>query len=108
MLHVSGGKNESAEEPVDRRVRCDCCLASSFSADADDYVIGSSAGLTGYTAILDGAWVDGVKLAIKQINEKGGLLGNQIKLVVEDNRAEPQEAVTPTARCCRLTARRSS
>ncbi len=62
-------------------------------AQADDYVIGSSAGLTGYTAFLDGAWVDGVKLAIKHINEKGGLAGKQLKLVVEDNRAEPQEAV---------------
>jgi branched-chain amino acid transport system substrate-binding protein len=62
-------------------------------AKADDYVIGSSAGLTGYTAFLDGAWVDGVKLAIKHINENGGLAGKQLKLVVEDNRAEPQEAV---------------
>jgi len=62
-------------------------------AKADDYIIGSSAGLTGYTAILDGAWVDGVKLAVKHINEKGGLAGKQLKLVVEDNRAEPQEAV---------------
>jgi branched-chain amino acid transport system substrate-binding protein len=62
-------------------------------ANADDYVIGSSAGLTGYTAILDGSWVDGVKLAVRHINEKGGVVGKQLKLVVEDNRAEPQEAV---------------
>jgi branched-chain amino acid transport system substrate-binding protein len=62
-------------------------------ARADDYVIGSSAGLTGYTAILDGAWVDGLKLAVKHINDRGGLVGKQLKLVVEDNRAEPQEAV---------------
>ena len=62
-------------------------------AKADDYIIGSSAGLTGYTAILDGAWVDGVKLAVKHLNEKGGLAGKTLKLVVEDNRAEPQEAV---------------
>jgi branched-chain amino acid transport system substrate-binding protein len=62
-------------------------------ANADNYVVGSSAGLTGYTAILDGSWVDGVKLAVKHINEKGGVVGKQIKLVVEDNRAEPQEAV---------------
>jgi ABC-type branched-subunit amino acid transport system substrate-binding protein len=67
-------------------------LTASASAQ-DSYVIGSSAGLTGYTAILDAAWVDGAKLAIKQINDKGGLLGNTVKLVVEDNRAEPQEAV---------------
>jgi branched-chain amino acid transport system substrate-binding protein len=64
-----------------------------ISAKADDYVIGSSAGLTGYTAILDGSWVDGVKLAVKHINEKGGVVDKQLKLVVEDNRAEPQEAV---------------
>jgi branched-chain amino acid transport system substrate-binding protein len=63
------------------------------SAKADDYVIGSSAGLTGYTAILDGSWVDGVKLAVRHINEKGNVVGMQLKLVVEDNRAEPQEAV---------------
>jgi branched-chain amino acid transport system substrate-binding protein len=72
-------------------------LAAGFFASqavADDYVIGLSAGLTGYTAILDGAWVDGVKLAVKQINDAGGLIGKQIKLVVEDNRAEPQEAVS--------------
>lgn len=62
-------------------------------ANADDYVIGSSAGLTGYTAILDGSWVDGVKLAVRHINEKGNVVGKQLKLVVEDNRAEPQEAV---------------
>jgi branched-chain amino acid transport system substrate-binding protein len=62
-------------------------------ANADDYVIGSSAGLTGYTAILDGSWVDGVKLAVRHINERGGVVGKQLKLVVEDNRAEPQEAV---------------
>jgi branched-chain amino acid transport system substrate-binding protein len=71
-------------------------VGASFATQvrADDYVIGSSAGLTGYTAILDGAWVDGVKLAVKHINEKGGLAGKQLKLVVEDNRAEPQEAVS--------------
>ena len=59
-----------------------------------NYVIGSSAGLTGYTATLDRAWVDGVKLAIKRLNDEGGFLGKKITFVVEDNRSEPQEAVS--------------
>ena len=59
-----------------------------------NYVIGSSAGLTGYAATLDRAWVDGVTVAIRRLNDEGGVLGKKITLVVEDNRSEPQEAVS--------------
>ena len=58
------------------------------------YKIGMSAGLTGYAATVDRAWRDGVEVAIAALNAKGGILGRKIELVVEDNRSEPQEAVT--------------
>lgn len=58
------------------------------------YVIGSPAGLTGYTATIDRAWTDAVKLAVEIVNQQGGYLGKKIEVVVEDNRSEPQEAVT--------------
>lgn len=58
------------------------------------YKIGMSAGLTGYAATVDRAWRDGVEVAIASLNAKGGINGRKIELVVEDNRSEPQEAVT--------------
>jgi branched-chain amino acid transport system substrate-binding protein len=70
---------------------------SAFAADARAqavYKIGMSAGLTGYAATVDRAWRDGVEIAIAAFNAKGGIMGRKLELVVEDNRSEPQEAVT--------------
>lgn len=60
----------------------------------EPYKIGVSAGLTGYAATVDRAWRDGVELAAAAVNAKGGVMGRKIQVVVEDNRSEPQEAVT--------------
>src|SRR5215470_14404989 len=68
------------------------CAASAQAQDT--YKIGMSAGLTGYAATVDRAWRDGVEVAIAALNAKGGILGKKVELVVEDNKSEPQEAVT--------------
>jgi ABC-type branched-subunit amino acid transport system substrate-binding protein len=60
----------------------------------EPYKIGMSAGLTGYAATVDRAWRDGVEVAIAALNAKGGIMGRKLELVVEDNKSEPQEAVT--------------
>ena len=60
----------------------------------DAYKIGMSAGLTGYAATVDRAWRDGVEIAVDALNAKGGILGRKAQVIVEDNRSEPQEAVT--------------
>ena len=57
-------------------------------------VIGVSAGLTGYVATIDRAWVDAVRIGVDTVNAQGGVLGSKLDVVVEDNRSEPQEAVT--------------
>ena len=70
-------------------------LSSITGANAQGvYKIGMSAGLTGYVATVDRAWRDGVEIAIAALNGKGGVMGRKLELVVEDNRSEPQEAVT--------------
>lgn len=70
-------------------------ISSVPAAQAQDtYKIGMSAGLTGYAATVDRAWRDGVEVAIAALNAKGGINGKKVELVVEDNRSEPQEAVT--------------
>jgi branched-chain amino acid transport system substrate-binding protein len=70
-------------------------LATISGAGAQDvYKIGMAAGLTGYAATVDRAWRDGVEIGIAALNAKGGIAGRKIGLVVEDNKSEPQEAVT--------------
>lgn len=63
------------------------------NATAEDIIVGSSLGLTGYGSITDGHWRDGMTIAIEAINEKGGVLGKKLKLVYEDNKSTPQQAV---------------
>jgi branched-chain amino acid transport system substrate-binding protein len=72
-------------------------LAPCLNAPADAqqaYKIGVSAGLTGYAAAVDRAWRDGLEVAVDYVNGKGGIMGRKLQLVVEDNKSEPQEAVT--------------
>src|SRR5262249_25300773 len=71
-----------------------CLLVMAGAARAEDYKVGMAAGLTGYAATVDRAWRDGVEVAIDALNAKGGISGCKVDLVVEDNRSEPQEAVT--------------
>src|SRR5688500_15668943 len=73
-------------------------LAASLSATSASaqqvYKIGISAGLTGYAATVDRGWRDGVEVAAAALNAKGGIMGRKIEVVTEDNKSEPQEAVT--------------
>ncbi|MBD0416840.1 ABC transporter substrate-binding protein [Oryzicola mucosus] len=70
-------------------------LAFAGAAQAQEtYKIGISAGLTGYAATVDRAWSDGVQTAVDVLNEKGGVMGRKLEVVIEDNRSNPQEAVT--------------
>ncbi|HEY7246896.1 MAG TPA: ABC transporter substrate-binding protein [Xanthobacteraceae bacterium] len=64
-------------------------------ADAEDvYKIGVSAGLTGYAAAVDRSWRDGLEVAAEHVNASGGIMGRKVQVIVEDNKSEPQEAVT--------------
>jgi branched-chain amino acid transport system substrate-binding protein len=69
-------------------------LTPALPASAQEvYVVGSSLGLTGYGSLTDGHWRDGLELAIEAVNAKGGVLGKKLKLVYEDNKSTPQQAV---------------
>lgn len=48
--------------------------------------------LTGGTATFGNAATNGAKLAFKEINAKGGVLGKQIEAIVADNKSEPSES----------------
>ena len=69
-------------------------LAAPLAHAQQTYKIGASVGLTGYAATVDRAWRDGVQLAVDALNAKGGVMGRKLEFIAEDNRSEPQEAVT--------------
>ncbi|WP_425061066.1 Leu/Ile/Val-binding protein [Sporomusa carbonis] len=57
-----------------------------------DIKIGVVYELTGNTASFGTAAANGAKMAFKEINAKGGVLGKQIQLVIADNKGEPSES----------------
>lgn len=61
-------------------------------AAAQTIKIGVNQPLTGPFAASGTYIVDGAKIAAKEINAQGGILGQQIELVVEDNKSNPTEA----------------
>ncbi|WP_428977493.1 ABC transporter substrate-binding protein [Pseudohoeflea suaedae] len=67
-------------------------LATSSIANADVIKIGVNQPLTGPFAASGNYIVEGAELAAKEINENGGVLGEQIELVIEDNKSNPTEA----------------
>ncbi len=54
--------------------------------------IGANLELTGNSASFGKSSLNGMKLAVKEINAKGGVLGKQLEIVVADNKSEAAEA----------------
>lgn len=67
-------------------------LAVSSAAYADPIKIGVNQPLTGPFAASGTYIVDGAKLAVEEINANGGVLGEQLQLIIEDNKSNPTEA----------------
>jgi branched-chain amino acid transport system substrate-binding protein len=61
-------------------------------AEAETIKIGVNEPLTGAFAASGTYVVNGAKIAAEEINSKGGILGKQIELVIEDNKSNPTEA----------------
>jgi branched-chain amino acid transport system substrate-binding protein len=61
---------------------------------ADPILIGVSAPLTGDNAGTGQESLNGAKLAAKQINAKGGILGRPVQIVEGDDRCDPKEGAT--------------
>lgn len=61
------------------------------AADQKEIKIGTVFELTGGTSALGQATLDGIKLAVKEANENGGVLGKKIVLINEDNKSEAAE-----------------
>jgi branched-chain amino acid transport system substrate-binding protein len=67
-------------------------LLATASYAADPILIGFSAPLTGDAAGSGQESLDGAKLAVAELNAKGGILGRPVKLVEGDDRCDPKDA----------------
>jgi branched-chain amino acid transport system substrate-binding protein len=63
------------------------------SALAEPIKIGMTEPLTGDIAASGTYVADGAKVAVAVINRQGGVLGEKIQLILEDNKSNPKEAV---------------
>ncbi|HXV29209.1 MAG TPA: ABC transporter substrate-binding protein [Sinorhizobium sp.] len=69
-------------------------VAGISSASADTIKIGVNEPLTGAVAASGNYVTDGARIAADEINASGGILGNQVELIIEDNKSNPKEAVS--------------
>lgn len=60
--------------------------------------IGALYNVTGGMSSLDGPSLKGAQLAVKQLNENGGLLGMQIELIAPDGKTDQQETAIAAQR----------
>lgn len=67
-------------------------VAGCGGSASKDIKIGVVYELTGSTASFGTAASNGAKLAFKEINANGGVLGKQIQIAVADNKSEPSES----------------
>jgi len=65
-------------------------------AEEDVIKIGTVFEISGGNSALGKATLDGIKLAVKEANESGGILGKKIVLINEDNKSEPAEGANAT------------
>jgi len=67
-------------------------LAGCGDSASKDIKIGVLNEMTGSNATFGASSANGAKMAIKEANAKGGVLGKQIQAVIADNKSEPSEA----------------
>lgn len=61
---------------------------------AEPYKLGVALAVTGPGALYSRDGIDGIKLAVEEINKKGGFLGKHpIQVIVKDTKTQPVEAV---------------
>jgi len=69
-------------------------LACGRGGGGTEIVVGEYGSLTGTTATFGQSTHNGITQAFDEINAAGGLLGKKVKVLVEDDRSQPEEATT--------------
>jgi branched-chain amino acid transport system substrate-binding protein len=75
-----------------------CKKDSGGGANAANVVIGHFASMTGDTATFGTSADEGIRLALDEINAKGGVLGKPVVVLTEDDRSQADEAKTAASK----------
>ena len=65
-----------------------------FAQSGEPLLIGVPLPLTGVLAVGGQVILGGIKYAAEELNKSGGVLGRQVKLLIEDTKSEPNTAAT--------------
>jgi branched-chain amino acid transport system substrate-binding protein len=69
-------------------------------AQADDIKIGMSGPTSGAEAYFGNTWMNGAELAIKEVNDAGGIGGRKVALVRQDDQGDPKQGTLVAQRFC--------
>lgn len=76
-----------------------CMLAlSACTKSQNEILVGEYGSLTGSTATFGLSTNKGIKMALDEVNEKGGVKGRKIKLITLDDQGKQEEAVATVTR----------
>jgi branched-chain amino acid transport system substrate-binding protein len=70
----------------------------SSGSSGDTILIGHFASMTGDTATFGTSADEGIRLALDEVNAKGGPLGKKVKVITEDDRSQADEAKTAASK----------
>jgi len=74
------------------------CSSGDKAAGKQPIKIGHAVALTGDASVFGQSEHTGLKIAVEDINKKGGILGRKVELVAADTRADPAETVNAVRR----------
>ncbi len=77
---------------------CSKSSNSNGSSDSEEIVLGHYASMTGSEATFGRSTDNGIKLALEEINEAGGVKGKKVRLITYDDKGENREAGTAVTR----------
>lgn len=75
-------------------VLASCAGAEGDTSSENEILIGEYGSLTGGQATFGISTRNGIDIAVDEINKSGGLLGKQVRVIVEDDQGLPAEAQT--------------
>lgn len=73
-------------------------FAFAFASNSKTIRLGVNLELSGAVAQYGQRTLEGLKMAVEEINKKGGVLGKKIELVVFDNKSDKTEALNIATR----------
>lgn len=94
VFSLAACSGKKADVASDAPADADTQEGTTNGDDSDVIIIGGLAPLNGPVSQYGIATNNGAKLAVEEVNAAGGVLGKQIKYIVEDEQGDPTQAIS--------------